>query len=102
MASVQVEGKLIRITAAFTDPADDSAVDPDTVTFLIKDPDDNVNAYVYGTDPEVENPSVGTYRMDVATDQGGWWFYRVESTGTGQSASQGKFYVLARSMDIPA
>jgi hypothetical protein len=35
----------------------------------------------------------GNYHVDVNADESGTWFYRFESTGTGQAADEGTFEV---------
>lgn len=92
MPSVYDVGDLVRVSGAFTD-IDDEDIDPTTVTFKFTDPSGNTTAYVYGTDPEVVNPSKGHYHVDVSLDEAGTWYYRWESGGTGQAAEEDSLVV---------
>ncbi len=85
-------GDLVVISAAFTD-RNSAALDPSTVTFKIKDPNNLDTTYVYGTDAEVVKDSVGNYHIDISAAIVGRYYYRYESTGTGQAAEEGSFEV---------
>lgn len=87
-------GELVRCSGVFTNQAG-SAVDPSTVTFRVRKPDDTVTAYVYGTDEEVVKDATGNYHVDVSATTSGRWFYRWEGGGTGQSAGEKTFRVQA-------
>jgi hypothetical protein len=77
----------------FTD-SDGVIVDPDIVTFRIKEPDGTVTPYVYDDDPEVVKDGVGIYYILVNVDAHGNWYYRIEGTDAGlnyMGADEGNF-----------
>ncbi len=92
MANVYDIGDLVKVAGAFTD-VDDQDVDPTTVTFKFTDPSGNTTTYIYETDDELVQDSKGHYHANVSIDEAGTWFYRWESTGTGQAAEEGHFVV---------
>lgn len=75
---------------------DDSATDPDTVTFTIKDPSGNIESYVYGDDAEVVQVSTGIYYVRYEVDEVGAWYYEWNGSGTLDVAEQGSFDVRKR------
>jgi hypothetical protein len=88
------KGDLVRI---FTSFAQDNAgiltaVDPGTVRLRVIDPFGTETAYDY-TEGQVARTGVGAYRVDLTPNQPGEWRYRWESTGVGQGAEEGRFYV---------
>jgi hypothetical protein len=85
------KGDLIRCAGNFQTASVD--VDPSTVTFKVKAPAGTVTTYVYLTDAQVVKDSVGDYHVDVSASEDGQWWYRFESTGTGQAAAENSFYV---------
>lgn len=86
-------GAVLAITASFA-AEDDSAIDPDTVTFKTFSPCYGVTSYVYGTDAEVIRTGIGVYRAEFSPDRAGRWHYRWETTGTGAvTVSEGDFIV---------
>ena len=68
-------------------------VDPDTVTFRVRDPTGEVESYVYESDDEVERVAAGDYRMRLPLNQAGTWQARVEGTGDGAAADWISFTV---------
>lgn len=84
-------GDLARLTATFT--MDGAAVDPSTVSLIVKAPDGTLTTKVYGTDAELERTATGVYRMDLTITQAGTYRYRWVSTGTGKAAEEGQFDV---------
>jgi uncharacterized protein YfaS (alpha-2-macroglobulin family) len=86
------KGDVVVVSAAFTDKLN-APVDPTTVTFKVRAPDGSVMTYVFGTDSELVKDSVGNYHVDVSVNLDGYWFYRYESTGTGQAAEEGQFQI---------
>lgn len=85
-------GALVRIDATFTD-SDGVAAVPDTVTLKLRSPNGTITTY---TDAEISSnsPADGGYYIDVEATAAGRYFYRWESTGDGQGASEGEFMVL--------
>lgn len=86
------KGDLVRVTAVFTDSAG-TAVDPDVVRFVVRNPRETETAYLYGTDAAVVKSATGNYYVDVSADYEGTWYYRYYSTGSGQAAGEGSFTV---------
>jgi len=87
------------LTAVFTIAATGAAIDPDAVYVQIKTPSGVITSYQYGVDIEVENPSVGTYTIDVEVTEHGIWYYRWYSTGTGMAAGEGRFDAKSSEFD---
>lgn len=78
--------------------------DPTTVTFEVADPDGNVTAYVFGADPEVENPSVGIFlcRLSAAqVAQVGDWSYIAVGTGSVEVTSSPKVFTVLEPGVLP-
>ncbi len=95
MPNEYFSGTRVELTATFTDINGD-AIDPVTVTFKYLDPATGSGAtLVFGTDPEISNPSVGVYKLllDVASE--GMWIWRAEGTDTPQIAEDDTFKVLS-------
>lgn len=86
-------GSLIRCSAAFTDTLG-ADLDPTTVSFSFKIDNGSVTTYVYGTDAQVVKDSTGHYHVDLSGATKGTLYYRWFSTGTGQAADEGAFYVI--------
>jgi hypothetical protein len=85
------KGNLVRCFCYFEENGE--RVVPDTVTFKIKNPNGNVSTYVYGTDDELEKDAENLFSIDIEASVPGQWFYRFESTGTGQAAFESEFIV---------
>jgi hypothetical protein len=85
-------GNLVRVSAAFTNSVG-AAVDPAVVKCQVRTPDGTVTTYTYGTDAEVIKSATGAYYLDVDAATAGEWRYRWYSTGSGQAADEGRFYV---------
>lgn len=97
MANRYDQGDLVHVIGTWTDPYDDdAAIDPDVVNVTVTDPSGTETTYVYGTDAEVVRSSVGVYYADIdVSSEGGDWWYRWWSTGTGQAAEKKKLLVDA-------
>lgn len=87
-------GDLARLDAEFSDLAG-APIDPTTVTFKIKEPDNTVTTYVFGTDAELVKDATGLYHVDWPVTQSGAHNWRYESTGTGQAAEEAIFTARA-------
>lgn len=90
--NVYDKGDLLRCSGTFTD-ADGIAQDPTAVFFKYKTPAGTTITYTYGTDDELVKDSNGNYHVDLDLDEVGTWSYRFYSTGTGQAAAEGQFFV---------
>ena len=87
------------LTAVFTNATSGAAIDPTAVYVQIKTPSDVITTYQYGVDPEVTNPSTGTYQISVSITEHGIWYYRWYSTGTGMAAGEGRFDAKSSEFD---
>lgn len=100
MANIYEVGDRIRISTStpFTD-VDSVAIDPDTITFEVKNPAGTTTSYVYGTDANVTKAATGDYDCDVDVDSAGIWYYYIigeTSGGENRGADQGHFRVRAK------
>lgn len=92
MANEYDKGDKVRVTGTFTDSAG-TAVDPDVVRFVVRNPRGVETTYLYGTDAALVKSATGIYYVDVSADVEGKWYYRYYSTGSGQAAGEGSFTV---------
>lgn len=94
-------GKLVRCTAVFTNSAGEE-IDPDAVYFEFRNPAGTVIAYQYGVGSEVVKTATGNYYVDVNTTTYGHgnYYYRFDSTGTGQTAGEHRFIVRASRVNV--
>jgi len=81
-----------RLVVTFRDE-DGSLADPTAVTFAIREPDDLVTTYVYGTDVELVRDSVGVYHVHWDIAQAGWHHWRFEGAGSVGVAEESRFQV---------
>lgn len=86
------KGDLVRVSAAFATSAG-VATDPTTVKFSFTDPAGTTTTYTYSTDVQLVKDSTGNYHVDIDASSTGNWLYRFFSTGTGQAAAEGEFFV---------
>lgn len=84
-------GDLVRCTGTFASSG--SNVNPSAVMFKVKTPAGTVTTYTYGTDAALVRDSTGVYHVDVDAATAGDYVYRFWSTGTGQAAAEGQFWV---------
>jgi hypothetical protein len=84
----------IRITGLLASAAG-VLTDPTTLVFKVLSPSGEVTTYTYGSDAFPIRISAGTYYIDVTPTEPGHWAYRFESSGTGQAADEGRFWVRA-------
>lgn len=84
-------GDLVRCTGTFASAG--ANVNPDAIMFKVKTPAGVVTTYTYGTDTALVREATGIYHVDVNATDAGEYVYRFWSTGTGQAASEGKFFV---------
>lgn len=90
--SVYQKGDLVRCSGSFA--IGGTNTDPTTVTFKYEDAGGTETSYVYNTDDELVKDSTGIYHVDVSAGSPvGIWYYRFESTGTGQAAAESSFLV---------
>lgn len=63
-------------------------VDPSTVRVKIKRPNDIVEVYEHGVDPELVKDAVGIYHLEWSLTADGPWFVRVEVSGSHEAAEE--------------
>jgi hypothetical protein len=84
-------GDLVRCTGTFA--SSDANVNPAAVLFKIKTPSGTITTYTYGTDAELVRDSTGVYHVDVDAAEHGNYTFKFWSTGIGQAAAEGQFFV---------
>jgi len=85
----------LRTATPFQD-VNETAFDPDVVTFQVQSPGDITVSYVYNTNAEVTKLATGDYACDVDVETAGTWEYYVKgetSGGENRGADQGRFLV---------
>jgi len=92
MANTYDLGDLVRASGVFTD-SDDADQDPTVVVCKYRTPAAMTTTLTYGTDDEVVKDSTGHYHVDISLTASGDWYYRWESTGTGQAAEEERIIV---------
>lgn len=78
---------VVRVTSLFTSTAG-TPTNPTKVTMVYEDPA-HVLSTRTSTMASIVNPVTGTYYTDIVMDQEGVWEYRVYSTGTIRTSTQG-------------
>jgi hypothetical protein len=74
--------------------------DPTTVVFSVVDPAGVETTYTYGTDPEVSNPAIGIYVLDLDPPTlPGIYRYTVTGTGAVEASIPGDFTMLQNTVD---
>lgn len=86
------KGDLVRVSGMFADSAG-VATDPTVVKFSFTNPAGTTTTYTYPTDVQLVKDSTGNYHVDIDASSSGTWLYRFYSTGTGQAAAEGEFFV---------
>lgn len=59
--------------------ADGQRVDPPTVRCKVRTPSGTVTTYTYGVDTALVRDAVGAYRLRVAVQEPGYWWFRWET-----------------------
>lgn len=86
-------GALVRLKATFTNAT--LPIDPAAVSIFVADPAGDVTEYTYGGEGTIVKESPGVYYLDFSIpDQPGIWYWRAQSTGTGQAAKERRFDVI--------
>lgn len=88
-----------KLTAELRDE-DGALADPTVLTFYMREPDDTVTDFVYGTDVELVKDSPGIYHVYWDITQSGFHHWRYEATGTVAAAEEANFTV--RQTQFPA
>lgn len=100
MANTYDIGDLARVTVDYA--RNGSAIDPTTVSLVVRAPDGTPSTYVYGTDVELVRVAQGSYRVDLDVEQAGIYRYRWTSTGTGKDSEESWFEVRPRLVEDEA
>jgi hypothetical protein len=72
---------------------DGDLTDPTTLTFTMREPDDAVTQFVYGTDTEVVRDGQGVFRVYWDCELAGFHNWRFEADGTVVVAAEAVFNV---------
>lgn len=80
-------GDQVRLTATFRATADDSLVNPTTVTLKVKSPAGTV------TTPSATSSSTGIWTYDLDLTLEGNWYYRFVGTGAVKAAGENALIV---------
>ena len=89
---------LVRCTATWTNSAGVN-VDPTAVIFKFMNPAGTITTYTYGVDAALVKEETGVYHVDIDASASGTWYYRFESTGTGQAADEAQFEIYESEFD---
>ena len=90
---------LVRCTATWTNSAG-TKIDPTAVIFKFKFTlSGTITTYTYGVDAELVKEETGVYHVDIDANASGTWYYRFESTGTGQGADETHFIIHESEFD---
>src|ERR1700750_2049981 len=104
--SVYQLGTAINLVQNFwtIDPLTEAATpaNPTTVTFTVEAPDGTTTNYVFGVDPNVSNPEVGTFicRLVPPLAAGDWRYYAV-GTGTVEATSPTALFTILDNDLVP-
>lgn len=93
MADVFIPGEVARIPIRIT-TLSGQAVDPGSLTLMVKPPAGAIVAYAYGVAPEVVRDGEGVYHADIPLTAAGLWAYRVELIAPNAGAAEGVITVL--------
>lgn len=80
-------GQLVHVSSAFKN-VEGTLLDPTTVALRVRKPSGTTLT------PGVTRDSAGQYHADVEVDVPGGWTYYWYSTGSGETAGNGEFYVV--------
>jgi AICAR transformylase/IMP cyclohydrolase PurH len=83
--SVYNKGDLLRVTGTFTNAAG-TAVDPTAVILKHRNPAGTTTTLTYAL-TQLTKSATGIYYADVDLSSTGVWYFKFNSTGTGQAAS---------------
>jgi len=86
-------GQQLRFEATFKTAAGD-LIDPDTVKFAIKDPDNNESIFVDGINVELVRESLGVYYCLRVMNKVGRWVSRFISVGVIVTASDDEVTIV--------
>lgn len=87
-------GTNVRVDANTFVDIDGAAADPDTITARVKQPDDSVTEFVYGTAPTLQRDGVGQYHLDYEVTQAGRHTVQWEGTGVVAVVAELDFYAV--------
>jgi hypothetical protein len=93
-ANTYIIGNGVKLLCTFRDYAA-ALADPAAVTCKIKQPDETVVQYDYGTDAELVRDSLGIYYVEFLPSQSGAYCWRFEGTGNVTCAEEAHFTISA-------
>lgn len=101
MSSLAIENKyvvgdLVKLTARFQDPVSKEYLSPTEVSCEVMDPAGTTVSYTPTHNSSLQTPDGLTadgYFVEIDVELPGTWYYRFASTGVGQAAQEGAFYV---------
>jgi hypothetical protein len=98
MAEILRLGSNALVRAHIQETRSTKLVDPQEVSFVVKDPAGTTTTYVYGTDLVVAKLGVGLYELTLTPDSAGIWRVRLECGGNYLGAEEIRFYVQASTL----
>jgi len=87
-----VLGSVVRMSLHVASGAGDE-LDPTSLTFTLKQPDQSLVEYTFGADVEMVRDSAGDYHVDWLTSQPGKHVYRFSGSGLYAGADEESFRV---------
>lgn len=79
------------VTFPFTFKVGGVPVDPESLTFRVKDPDGTVYTFEYDNSPEISRVSEGVFEGKFTLNKPGTWYDRWEANGNVSVAESSKF-----------
>ncbi len=86
MSTTADKGDLAKVTGTFKNSSG-TLIDPTTVMLKYRTPSGTKTTLTYITNPEINRTSTGIYYAEISMSESGTWFFKYQSTGTGQAAS---------------
>jgi hypothetical protein len=83
-----IEGDATDLTWSFTDRSTGLPADPSTLVLKVRSPRAGVTTYTYGVDQQLVRDAEGEYSFHLDLNPGGFWRWRLVSTGVAQRAMQ--------------
>lgn len=80
-------GDMVKLQSTFT--VSDVATDPTTITFTLREPNNTVTTYVYGTDSQLVKSGTGIYYVNWTVRMSGKHRWRMVGTGACVAAAEG-------------
>lgn len=92
-------GNVISVSGTFRNEKTKVLLDPTVVYLEVTDSTGDVKVIQYGGSGDgivsaITKEGTGQYTADITPVSEGWHYYRWYSTGTGQAAEEGSFYIF--------